>query len=475
MRKFETDVQKLKYDILVQVIKAFDNNKLSSIYHDIPKIVSPGPAPTMRCCVFKERAIVQERIKLIMGGNEQKKHVIQMIDIACDECPVGGIFVTPSCRGCLSHRCRDVCPRGAITIVERKAVIDKNKCIECGLCVKTCPYHAIVNQVRPCVESCGAKAINMTNLRKATIDDEKCIACGNCVYRCPFGACVDRSFIIDAIKILNNKQNNVYAIVAPSIVGQFDYIDVEQLITGIKQLGFKRVIEVALGADSILQDEANEWLKKKILTSSCCPSFKFFVHKNFPTLAKYISQSDSPMVATGKLIKQKEPKAKVIFIGPCASKKTEFQLPHAKPYIDCVISFEELQALFDARQIHLHGIKPTKLNDASFYGRIFAKSGGILAGVKNLVEQYDNKNFHGIAMNGIKECDKWMRALLTNKLIQNFFEGMACRGGCLNGPLGLKHNDQMLANIDAFGERAEQNDPNISVNKFDKSWNKPQK
>jgi ferredoxin len=258
MRKFETDVQKLKYDILVQVIKAYDNNKLDSIYIDIPKIVSPGPAPTMRCCIFKERAIAQERIKLIMGGDKQKGHVIQMIDIACDECPVGGIFVTPSCRGCLSHPCRDACPKNAITIVERKAVIDKNKCIECGLCVKACPYHAIINQVRPCVESCGVKAISMTNLRKATIDDEKCIACGNCVYRCPFGACVDRSFIIDVLKLLGDKTYNIYAIVAPSIVGQFNYVDVEQLITGIKQLGFKRVVEVALGADSILQAEVDE-------------------------------------------------------------------------------------------------------------------------------------------------------------------------------------------------------------------------
>jgi iron only hydrogenase large subunit-like protein len=130
------------------------------------------------------------------------------------------------------------------------------------------------------------------------------------------------------------------------------------------------------------------------------------VRRNYPTLAKHISQNDSPMVETGKIIKQSDPKAKVIFIGPCASKKTEFQLPHAKPYIDCVMSFEELQALFDARNVHLHNIKPTKLEDASFYGRIFAKSGGILSGVKNLVEKAGNKNFRGVAMNGIKECDK---------------------------------------------------------------------
>jgi [FeFe] hydrogenase (group B1/B3) len=406
MRKFETDVQKLKYDILIEVIKAYDNGKIGTVYADIPKRISPGPAPTMRCCIYKERAIAQERIKMIMGGDDEQKHVIQMIDIACDECPVGGIFVTPSCRGCLSHKCRDACPRNAIAIVERKAVIDKTKCIECGLCVKACPYHAIIDQVRPCVESCGAKAIKMTGLRKASIDPNKCIACGNCVYHCPFGACVDRSFIIDALDILKDKSHNVYAIVAPSIVGQFDYVDVEQLITGIKQLGFNRVVEAALGADAILQEEANEWLKDGILTSSCCPSFKFFVKIKFPDLVKYISKSNSPMVETGKIIKQNDPNAKVIFIGPCASKKTEFQLPHAKPYIDCVLSFEELQALFDAREIHLHGIAATKLNDASFYGRIFAKSGGITEGVKNLAQKAGAKNFNPIAMNGIKDCEK---------------------------------------------------------------------
>jgi Fe-S-cluster-containing hydrogenase component 2 len=258
MRKFETDVQKLKYEILMEVIKAYDSKKMDNIYIDIPNKISPGPYPTMRCCIFKERAIAQERIKLIMGGDHQKDRIVEMIDIACDECPAGGIMVTPSCRGCLSHPCRDVCPKEAISIVERKAIIDQKKCIECGACVKVCPYNAIINQVRPCVAGCEPKAIKMTSLRKASIDYDKCVACGTCVYRCPFGACVDRSFVIDAMKLLDDKSHHVYAVVAPSIVGQFDYVQVEQLITGIKNLGFHRVVEAALGADAILKEEFKE-------------------------------------------------------------------------------------------------------------------------------------------------------------------------------------------------------------------------
>jgi iron only hydrogenase large subunit-like protein len=148
-------------------------------------------------------------------------------------------------------------------------------------------------------------------------------------------------------------------------------------------------------------------MKNGILTSSCCPSFKFFIRKNFPDFAKYISNADSPMVKTAKIIKAKDNNAKVIFIGPCASKKTEFQLSKAKDFVDCVISFEELQALFDARDIHLHGLKPTKLDDASYYGRIFAKTGGITEGIKNLIQKSNSKKeFKPIHLDGVEECRK---------------------------------------------------------------------
>jgi iron only hydrogenase large subunit-like protein len=142
------------------------------------------------------------------------------------------------------------------------------------------------------------------------------------------------------------------------------------------------------------------------LTSSCCPSFKFFIKQNYPEFAKYISNADSPMVKAAKIIKAKDSEAKVIFIGPCASKKTEFQMNKAKGFVDCVISFEELQALFDAREIHLHNIKPTKLDDASYYGRVFAKTGGIIEGVKYFVDKQKEKKFQPLCLNGVEECRK---------------------------------------------------------------------
>lgn len=157
---FDTKVQELKYEVLKEIIRCAYEGDMSGVYTDIPKKIVPGPKASMRCCIYKERAILQERIKLALGGDKTNPNVVEVIDIACDECPIDGIFVTPACRGCIVHRCQNVCPRGAITIVDKKAVVDKEKCIECGKCTQACPYGAIIRQHRPCVVSCKVGAIS---------------------------------------------------------------------------------------------------------------------------------------------------------------------------------------------------------------------------------------------------------------------------------------------------------------------------
>lgn len=346
-RLFDTAVQQLKYEVIKELIKAYDNGLNNEIFHDIPIRIMPGPEASLRCCVYKERAILQERLKLAMGGNKDNPNVVEVIDIACDECPVDGIFVTPACRGCITHRCAEVCPKNAITIKDKHAVVDKEKCIECGKCTQACPYNALVLQKRPCVNSCKAGAITVNASKKAEINNDKCVGCGACVYQCPFGAVADKSYILDALDILKNSENNtkykVYAIIAPAIVAQFNYARIEQVITGMGKLGFFQVIETALGADKTLDVEADELGERGTLTTSCCPAFVKYIEINFPDLAKYISSTPSPMVMAGRLIKAMDSTAKVIFVGPCTAKKFEFKSDKAKDFIDCVLSFEELQ------------------------------------------------------------------------------------------------------------------------------------
>ncbi len=469
MRIFDTNVQLLKYKTLKGLIKRVYDGNVKDIYIDVPKEIVLGPKATMRCCIYKERAILQERLKLAMGGDKNNPNIVEVIDIACDECPIDGIMVTGACRGCIQHPCQENCPKNAISIVDKHAVIDKEKCIECGKCVKVCPYSAIIQQHRPCVISCKSGAISMDENKKAKIDNDKCIACGACVYQCPFGAISDKSLILETIDILKKSQDNanykVYAVIAPSIVSQFKYAKIEQVVTGIKKLGFYQVIEAALGADVDLHLETEELLEKGLLLTSCCPSFVMYVEKFFPELSKYISQNLSPMVQTAKLIKATDATAKVIFIGPCSSKKLECKMPKTEGAIDSVISFEELQAFLDARDIDVAHLDETPLNNASFYGRIFAKSGGVTQGIVMQAKKY-NKDISAVALNGISECKAELTKLKFGKATASFFEGMACEGGCINGALCLTHGAKNSLDVDKYGEEAKEKDIDNSVEIF---------
>lgn len=461
MRKFDTKVQYLKYKVLREVARHAWNDTLLEHVLDIPEIIVPGKEPTMRCCVYKERAILGERVKLAMGGDKSNPNVIEVIDIACDECPVGGYEVTDACRGCLAHRCEDVCKRGAITFDRhQKAHIDKSKCVECGQCAKVCPYSAIANHKRPCENACKVKAIAMNNDKAAKIDNDKCISCGACVYQCPFGAISDKSYILNAIDFLKKsdgaKNFKVYAVVAPSISSQFTYAKLGQVITGIKKLGFFTVVEAALGADMVADAESEELVEKGFLTSSCCPAFVDYIRKQFPALAEHISHNLSPMATIAKYIKETDPTSKVIFIGPCTAKKMEFREDRVRPYIDCVITFEELQALFDSRDFDLELFDEDVLDNASYFGRIFARSGGLADAVREALKEHGREDFdyRPIACDGIEACRAALLKAGKNVLPGNFIEGMACTGGCIGGAGCLTHGEKNKAEVDKYGREA---------------------
>ena len=460
MRKFDTKVQHLKYKVLREVARlAWDGTLLENIM-EIPKMIVPGKTPTMRCCVYKERAILQERVKMAMGGDKNNPNIIEVLDIACDECPAAGYEVTDSCRGCLAHRCEDVCKKGAISFDHNHvAHIDKSKCVECGQCAKVCPYFAIVNRKRPCQNACKIKAISIKHDNAAAIDNNKCISCGACVYQCPFGAIMDKSYILNVIDLIKNSDSNnnykVYAMVAPSISSQFTYAKIGQVISGLKKLGFYTVVEAALGADMVAQAESKELAEKGFLTSSCCPAFVSYIKSAFPDLLQYVSHNLSPMATLAKYIKETDEGARVVFIGPCTAKKAEAQLDDVKPYVDAVMTFEELQALYDSKDIDITTLEEDNLDNASYFGRIFARSGGLSEAVAQaLKEQNVDFDLKAIPCDGIEACKLALLKKSKNVLDANFIEGMACVGGCIGGAGCLTHGEKNKAEGDKYGQEA---------------------
>ncbi|MFV0517833.1 MAG: 4Fe-4S dicluster domain-containing protein [Aminipila sp.] len=463
MRMFDTKVQEIKYKVLCEVSKqTWEGQDSFAVFNDIAKVIVNKDEPVMRCCIYKERAIVAERIRIALGGKKSNPNIIEVIEIACDECPEAGHVVTDLCRGCIAHRCQDACKLGAIKFDEhQKAKIDKSKCVECGRCANVCPYRAINNFIRPCERACKAKAIHMGESGAATIDVDKCTSCGSCVYQCPFGATVDKSFIVDAINIIKDSRKNpgfeVYAIMAPSVASQFKYASFGQVITAMKKIGFDKVMEVALGADNVAVLEAEELIEKGFLTTSCCPGFVKYIENNFPNLVDKISSNLSPMAQLGKQIKENDPTAKVIFVGPCTSKKSEAMRENVKPYVDCVLTFEELQALIDSMNIDIENLEEAILDEASRFGREFAFSGGVSNAVREAISELAEKNgpdsaaakfeLNPIVCDGIEECRTVLLRASKGVLPNNLIEGMACHGGCIGGAGCLTHGDKSRESI----------------------------
>lgn len=443
-----TDIVQIKHMVLKTTAEYAFGGKLYREYEKIPYELIQGIKPNFRCCVYREREIVRQRVRMAMGKlpidvqytDADSAQAVHVIPCACEGCPISQISVTTNCQSCLAKKCAKACPFGAITTTSHGAVIDHEKCRKCGKCVAACPYHAIVEIQRPCIRSCPVKAINMDANDIATIDPKKCVNCGACVVGCPFGAISDVSMMTNVIDALCDEKKEVVAMIAPAIEGQFGDSTLPQIKQAILDLGFDDVYEVALGADMVAVHEAEELAERKEagekMTSSCCPAFVNMVHKHYPALEKYVSTTVSPMVAVERYIRSIRPGVVTVFIGPCIAKKNEVMGRYVDE-IDCVLTFEELNAMISAKKIAV-GEEADTTEDASRYGKGFAVSGGVTEAVVHVLnEEGKNINISAQKCNGAEECRKALLLLKVGKLPSDFIEGMFCEGGCMGGPATL--------------------------------------
>jgi [FeFe] hydrogenase (group B1/B3) len=465
---FDTRIQKHKYVILREIARlAWDGNL------DSAEVLADKIFPNIS---EKDREATVHRINIALGKHNDSKKIVEVIEEACNKCKAKGYRVTEYCQACSGRYCADACRFGAVSFTEgSKSVIDPEKCKNCSMCSKACPFGAIVSMKRPCQLACKVGAIANQDNDVTKIDYEKCISCGACVRNCPFGAIADKSFIVDTINMIKESENNtkfhVYALVAPSIIGQFSYAKFGQVVSGIKQLGFHKVIETATGADITAYNESQEFAeivsqnksadgdsdkKLALLLSSCCPAFVAHINKAFPDLVKNISHTLTPMASIGKRIKELDSSARCVFIGPCIAKKAEFQREGVAPYVDLTITYEELEALFDSKNLDLASLPEEELNSSSYFGRIFARSGGLSEAVAQGLREHgaDENICKVIACSGIEECKIALLKAHKGILPSNFIECLACPGGCVGGPCTLNRKDKHVRDVNDHGTKA---------------------
>ena len=429
---------------------------------DLPYKIVPGDQPLHRESIFLERAIAGERVRLAMGLGirpiqtrslmtegmdaaavaEQyyEPPLVNIIPYACHACPENQYKVTVGCQNCLAASCQQVCPKGAISFVNGRSFIDKDKCIKCGKCAKACPYHAIIHLERPCQASCGMDAIGADEHGRAFIHQDKCVACGQCLVACPFGAIVDKGQIFQVIQSIL-KGDKVIAIVAPAFIGQFSgMVSPGKLVTAMKMLGFDSVVEVAIGADMCTIEEAKDFLEKvpdeqNYMATSCCPAWHSMIEKLFPGEMNKISMTLTPMVFTARLMKKEHPGCKVVFVGPCAAKKLEAIRETIRSDVDFVLTFEELMGMFEAKEIDFASIPESEgLNEGTAAGRGFAVAGGVAQAVADLVKkEHPDMEVKTARAEGLRDCRKLMTMAKAGKYKGYLLEGMACPGGCVAG------------------------------------------
>ncbi len=477
MKGYITDKLMLRRRVFTEVARLAYEGGGAKELDELPYKIVPSGKDPFRKGIFFERELVGERLRVAMGMSQRSIHepapvskgvdmsmiaekyyeapLITILRVACNKCPVNRVFVTDACQGCLERPCKEVCPKKCVEVENERSVIDQDKCIKCGLCMRSCPYNAIVKQERPCEKACGIGAIDEDENGHARIDQDKCVQCGMCLSSCPFAAIVDKGQIYQTIKAIES-DTDVYAIVAPAIAGQFGKgLTDTKMKEAFSILGFKDVFEVAIGADLCTIQEAEHFIKDvpgnlPFMGTSCCPAWSKFAKKQFPEYSNTISMALTPMVLTARLIKKKHPGCKVAFIGPCLSKKQEASRKSIKSCVDFTLTFEEVAGMLEAKSADFDKTPEGEpLRQASKDGYGFAKGGGVAQAVANYINRVKPEmDVKVVKAEGLKECNKMMQLATKGKYDGCLIEGMACPGGCIGGAGTLQVLSKSEKNLD---------------------------
>ena len=448
----------IKNEILERIVEAFFSDKFEDNTRLIPYDMRPkGSEVPYRCCIYKERAILKERVKAGLGfaledddetkllstyasealsRKQPETDPLTVLDAACVGCVPSRIYVTDLCQGCVARPCQSACKFGAISMVDGKSKIDGSKCKNCKMCMKACPYNAIVKLAVPCEDACPVGAINKDENNITRIDFDRCITCGKCVAACPFGAVHEKSQLVDVMKNIKSPDKKLVAMIAPSIAGQFG-CSIYQLKTAIKKAGFDEVMEVAQGADITTLNEAAEFEERMaegapFMTTSCCAGYNNLTASNLTDIQEFKSSTGTPLFYTAQIAREKYPDYITVFVSPCVAKRKEVM---NNDNVDYLINYQELKALFKGRKIHPEECDEEKFEtESSKQARNFGVTGGVAEAVCSVLKDKDSAKTYvvdGLTKESVKELKKFAKDKSCPGC--NLVEVMCCEGGCIGG------------------------------------------
>lgn len=298
-----------------------------------------------------------------------------------------------------------------------------------------------------CIRHCSVKSIKFSGSQAHILPNE-CILCGTCYVVCPQNAKQIRNDVHN-VKSAIADGKKVVASLAPSFAANYG-VGIKAVSEAAKKLGFAYAEETSIGAE-IVKKEYENILKEgrtDVLISSCCHTVNTLIQKYYPDQIPHLAHVLSPMQAHSRYIKEKDPDAYVVFIGPCISKKEEAD--KYKGYADTVLTFGEFTGWLADEGVD---IKPCEDDKSVNKSALFPTSGGILRSMNR-----DDLDYSFLVIDGMDNCRRALEDIRSGEIKNCFIEMSACAGSCINGPVMEKIKAEPVKNYLAVDKYAGRKD-----------------